>query len=38
MSAQLREFIAVYRQYRRAHSALYAARIAYGVAVKGLPF
>ncbi len=34
-----REFINVYRQYRRAgHPRSYAARIAYGIAVQGLPF
>ena len=35
---RLREFIAVFRQYRRAHSAIYAARIAYGCAFRNLPF
>jgi hypothetical protein len=34
----LREFIAVYRQYVRHHSRAYAARIAYGVAFKHIPF
>lgn len=37
MSA-LREFARIYRQYRASHSALYAARIAYGCAFRGLPF
>jgi hypothetical protein len=37
MSA-LRDFIAVYRLYRRHHSIAYAARIAYGCAFRGLPF
>lgn len=34
----LREFIAVYRLYRKHHTRRYAARIAYGCAVLGLPF
>ena len=34
----LRDFIAVYRQYRRSHSAFYSARTAYDIAVRGLPF
>ena len=33
----LREFFTVFWQYRR-HNPLYAARIAYGCAFKGLPF
>lgn len=37
MSA-LRNFIAIYRQYRAAHSPIYAARIAYGCAFRNLPF
>lgn len=32
------DFIAVYRLYRRAHPRAYAARIAYGIAFKELPF
>lgn len=32
------EFLNVYRQYRKFHSRMYALRIAYGVAFKGLPF
>lgn len=35
---RIAEFIAVYRQYRKHNRALYAARIAYGCAFKGLPF
>jgi len=31
-------FIRVYRQYRQAHSIGYAARIAWGVAFRNLPF
>lgn len=31
-------FAAVWFQYRRAHSWAYAARIAYGIAFRGLPF
>ena len=36
--AALREFIQVYRLYRRHHPATYAARIAFGCAFRGLPF
>lgn len=32
------QFRKVYAQYRPHHSANYAARIAYGVAFRGLPF
>ena len=32
------EFITVYLLYRKRHSRLYALRIAYGIAFKGLPF
>lgn len=32
------EFIKVYREYRAAHSPLYAAKTAYGIAFLGLPF
>ena len=32
------DFIAVYRLYRQAHPRAYAARIAYGIAFKELPF
>lgn len=35
---RLQEFIAIFNLYRRAHSWVYAARIAYGVAFKSLPF
>ena len=35
---KVREFVAVFRLYAKHHSATYAARIAYGVAFKGLPF
>lgn len=34
----LSEFISIYRLYRRHHTVIYAARIAYGCAVRGLPF
>lgn len=34
----LRTFWILYRLYRAAHSPAYAARIAYGIAVRGLPF
>jgi hypothetical protein len=32
------EFAAVWWQYRRAHSWRYAARIAFDIAFRGLPF
>ncbi len=35
---RLREFINTYRLYRRIHPPSYAARIAFGVAFRGLPF
>jgi hypothetical protein len=35
---KLRHFIAIYRLYAAHHSRRYAARIAYGMAFKGLPF
>jgi hypothetical protein len=35
---KLRDFFATYSLYRREHSMLYAARIAYGCAFRGLPF
>ncbi len=35
---KLRDFFNLYRLYRRVHSPAYAARIAFGVAVRGLPF
>lgn len=35
---KLRDFLSVYRVYRRAHSRTYAARLAYGIAFQGLPF
>lgn len=38
MTLKLREFIAVWWQYSRHHSPIYAARIAWGIAFKGLPF
>jgi hypothetical protein len=34
----LREFIAVYRLYRRAHPASYALKSAWRIAVQGVPF
>ena len=34
----IREFITVWRQYRRAHSDAYALRMAWNIAVRGLPF
>jgi hypothetical protein len=38
LSDKLAEFAAVWWQYRRAHSCIYAARIAYGIAFRGLSF
>ena len=35
---RLIEFIKVWRLYARHHSIVYAARIAYGIAYRGLPF
>lgn len=35
---RLSNFIAVYHQYRLGHSPAYAARIAFGIAFRGLPF
>ena len=35
---ELREFVSVFRLYRRHHSITYAARTAWNVAVRGLPF
>lgn len=32
------DFLSVYRMYRKHHSAMYAARIAYGIVFKALPF
>jgi hypothetical protein len=32
------EFIRVYRLYCRFHPRMYAARIAFGIAFRGLPF
>jgi hypothetical protein len=34
----LRSFLQIYKLYRRAHSPLYAARIAFGCTYRGLPF
>lgn len=38
MKKALIEFVAVYQMYRPQHSRRYAARIAFGVAFRGLPF
>lgn len=35
---KVRDFIGVYRMYARHHPRMYAMRIAYGVAFRGLPF
>ena len=32
------DFLSVYRLYRHHHPARYAARVAWGIAFKGLPF
>jgi hypothetical protein len=34
----IREFFLLYRLYRQVHPRMYAARIAYGIAFRGLPF
>lgn len=34
----MRDFINIYRLYRVYHSRRYAARIAFGIAFRGLPF
>lgn len=34
----MQDFIAIYRLYRKAHSPIYSARIAYGIVFQGLPF
>lgn len=36
--SKAREFLAVYRLYRKAHGPVYSARIAYGCVYQGLPF
>lgn len=36
--SRIAEFLNVYRLYRLSHSPIYAARIAYGCAFRGLPF
>ena len=35
---RLAEFFKVLREYKRHHSLFYSARIAYGIAYRGLPF
>jgi hypothetical protein len=35
---RISEFFALYRLYRAVHPRMYAARIAYGIAFRGLPF
>ncbi len=35
---RIKLFFAVWRQYASAHNPIYAARIAFGVAFKNLPF
>lgn len=35
---RLKDFLQVYRLYSRYHSPIYAARVAYGLAFRGLPF
>lgn len=36
--SRLREFLSVFRLYAKHNPPLYAARIAWGVAFRGLPF
>lgn len=35
---KIREFLSVYRLYAKHHNPIYAARIAFGCAFRGLPF
>ena len=35
---QIKEFVQVYFLYKRHHTSAYAARIAYNIAFRGLPF
>ena len=35
---KLSDFFAVFRLYAKHHSPLYAARLAYGITFRGLPF
>lgn len=35
---KFRQFLATYRLYAASHPRAYAARIAYGITFKGLPF
>jgi hypothetical protein len=36
--SKINDFLSVYRLYRVKHSRRYAARLAYGIAFKDLPF
>jgi hypothetical protein len=36
--SRIADFLQIYKLYRRAHSPLYAARIAYGCTFRSLPF
>lgn len=38
VAARLREFVDVYSAYRVANGRTYAARIAFGIAFRGIPF
>lgn len=35
---RIREFVAIWRQYRRFHSDAYALRTAWRITVQGIPF
>ena len=35
---RIAEFLQLYRLYSQCHTRVYAARIAYGIAFRGLPF
>jgi hypothetical protein len=35
---RIKDFYSLWRLYRAAHSPIYAARLAFGIAFRGLPF
>jgi hypothetical protein len=36
--SKMKDFLAIYRLYRAQHSCAYSLRMAWGIAVQGLPF
>jgi len=38
MMEAIKDFVSIYRLYSRHHPRMYAAKIAYGIAFRGLPF